>query len=209
MIEAPLFPTIVSTPGVTGYAANVRQTAPAVLLAVMVGCSSGSSGGTADGGNGSEAVNDSGLAACRAAGGECVEGVGYCAMVGPGATPGSCLDQGPSTLCCAVSADAGCTQIQASSYDQSCASDSDCLAVSVGDPCMACVFGCHVNVGAISVNATAPYLADVKKTPASVALCGCPSIEPTPVCCRGGKCHADSECLPADADANAADTGGE
>ena len=103
---------------------------------------------------------------------------------------------GPSTLCCAI-ADAGCTEIRASNYGQSCATDSDCVVVIVGDPCQVCIFGCGLSgVDAINVCAMPQYQADVGKTPTSIARCNCPlSDEMAAPCCRSGKCYADSTCL--------------
>jgi hypothetical protein len=146
----------------------------------------------------SDASADSGAAACVAAGGQCIAGVAFCANVGPGATPASCLDVSPDMLCCAVNEDAGCTEIQASSYDQSCNSDSDCVAVSVGNTCAECVFACGENVGAINAAAIGQYSADVAKTPAGIALCGCASEPMHAACCRGGQCHADNACSSLD-----------
>jgi hypothetical protein len=114
---------------------------------------------------------------------------------------------GPTILCCAANADAGCTEIQASGYDQSCANDSDCVTVNVGDPCEACVFGCGENVGAISASAMSKYAADVANTPAAFAACGCPSEQVHAACCRGGQCHADNLCVSLDGSADAADAG--
>jgi len=164
-----------------------------------------------DAGDGSDGGTDaSGPAACVAAGGHCVAGVAFCANVGPGATPKDCLNVGPGgMLCCAVNDDAGCTEIQASSYDQSCKSDSDCAMVSVGNACAECIFACGENVGAINVGALAQYMADVDKTPAGAASCGCPNFPRRPPCCRGGQCHADSECLSLDGSTDAADASAE
>jgi formylglycine-generating enzyme required for sulfatase activity len=94
--------------------------------------------------------------------------------------------------------DAGCTEIAASSYDQSCKSDSDCVLVHVGSACGGCVFACGQNVGAVNAAATAQYIADVAKTPAGVGYCFC-RFEAVPApCCRDGQCHADDECSPLD-----------
>ena len=188
----------------------------AAVAFLAFACSSGSSSTKpADGGadaadaptdaRGESEAETPARSACVTAGGQCVQGVAYCAMVGPGATPGSCLDVGPTMLCCALNADAGCAEIQASSYDQSCANDSDCVTVNVGDPCEACVFACGENVSAINASAMARYKADVDKTPAAVALCGCPAFLRPPPCCRGGQCHADNECVPLDGSTDGAD----
>jgi hypothetical protein len=136
--------------------------------------------------------------ACVAAGGRCVQGVGFCANVGLGATPGSCQDvEHPSVLCCAANEDAGCTEIQASNYDQSCATDSDCIRVNVGNPCAVCVFQCFTTVGAINVGAVSQYMSDVSMTPEAFAgVCNCPQAAPGngALCCLGGQCRAGSEC---------------
>jgi hypothetical protein len=161
-------------------------------------------GGDAQSGDRSDVgTQASGPAACAAAGGHCVEGVAFCANVGPGATPKDCLAVGQSMLCCAVNEDAGCTEIQAASYDQSCATDSDCVEISVGNACYECVFSCYVTVGAINAGAMAQYRADVDKTPAGAALCGCPVFLRQPPCCRDGQCHSDNECMSVDASADA------
>jgi hypothetical protein len=158
--------------------------AVAVAAVVAGACNSGGSAHT------------SGAAACVVAGGQCVAGLAFCANVG--ASPASCLGVADDLLCCATNPDAKCSvEIQASSYDQSCKADSDCTKINVGDPCEECVFACEASgIGAINVGAMAQYMADVGKTAASVAGCGCPE-EPnyaTPACCRGGQCHADNEC---------------
>jgi hypothetical protein len=150
-----------------------------------------------------------GPAACVAAGGQCVSGVGFCANVGPGATPQSCFPTIPDAVCCAVDEDAGCTEIQAAKYDQSCATDSDCTAVSVGNACYVCEVACGATIGAINVGALAQYMADFNRTPAGNAPCGCGASLHPPLCCRGGQCHADNECLPLDGSADAMDVASE
>jgi hypothetical protein len=82
-------------------------------------------------------------------------------------------------------------EISASNYDQSCKTDSDCVAVGVGNACYACVLGCPVS--AINVHAKAQYMMDVQKTSGWAALnapnftaCGCPSEGPP--CCMNGTC---------------------
>jgi hypothetical protein len=102
----------------------------------------------------------------------------------------------------AVNEDAACTEIQASSYDQSCATDSDCTVVSVGEPCGTCAFQCEANVGAINVGARDLYTADVRRSEGVVTVpCNCPPPPPdgNVSCCRGGQCHANSECMSSDA----------
>lgn len=95
--------------------------------------------------------------------------------------------------------------IQASNYDLSCAADSDCIAVAVGD-------FCQPNAGCpnatISKAAQVQYQADVAKTYAGrscIAESSCGSSG-TP-CCRQGTCQINGGCwsptdtLPACADA--------
>jgi hypothetical protein len=89
--------------------------------------------------------------------------------------------------------DANIQLIQASNYDQSCTTASDCIAVGEGNACYPCVIACRT--AAISASAKGKYLSDVAKTPAADqdgVFCGCP--ESFNLCCRGGTCHADSLC---------------
>src|SRR5580704_6582483 len=118
---------------------------------------------------------------------------------GSGAVTGSIVGTaGASSGMPTMDEDAGCTEIAASSYDQSCKSDSDCVLVHVGSACGGCVFACGQNVGAVNAAATAQYIADVAKTPAGVGYCFC-RFEAVPApCCRDGQCHADDECSPLD-----------
>jgi hypothetical protein len=85
--------------------------------------------------------------------------------------------------------------IQASNYDQSCASNSDCIAVGEGNACFSClIVGC--TNAAINVKAKPQYDADVAKTVAgqlaSSPFCGCPMSSGP--CCVGGVCRADFQC---------------
>jgi sulfatase modifying factor 1 len=126
---------------------------------------------------------------------------------GSGAVTGSIVaTAGASSGMATVDEDAGCTEIAASSYDQSCKSDTDCVTVNVGNACAECVFACAENVGAINAGAMGQYTADLAKTPAGVALCNCPSEGIVVPCCRSGQCHADNECLSLDG-STAADAG--
>jgi formylglycine-generating enzyme required for sulfatase activity len=191
--------------GASGSVAGTGSVSAGVSVGAATGLLIGSSGLPSSGVNGSGgsgavsvAGASSGAAACVAAGGQCVAGVGFCANVGPGATPASCLDVSIDMLCCSVNEDAGCTEIEASSYDQSCKTDSECVTVSVGNACDECVFACVQSVGAINAGAMLEYNADVAKTPAGVALsvgqCNCPLERVLAPCCRGGQCHVDLEC---------------
>ncbi len=90
-----------------------------------------------------------------------------------------------------------CAAILASSYDQSCTSDSDCIVVTVGYPCEGCGLQCGADVGAINAGARAQYMGDVSRTPKGAVPCNCPP--PPPVgnfsCCRGGQCRANNDCV--------------
>ena len=87
---------------------------------------------------------------------------------------------------------AGACLFQASSYDQSCALDGDCVAVVSTDYCTNTA--CDCGGDPISVAGRAQFNADVSKTPlGSGALqwpvCSCQT--PAPVCCRAGMCTHD------------------
>lgn len=102
--------------------------------------------------------------------------------------------------------DASPQVIQASNYDQTCQTDSDCIAVAEGEFCQP---RAYCPSATISKSASAQYWADVGKT--NAALCdyiisGCLGGIGTP-CCRSGKCTAD--CVaPADTLATCAGAGG-
>src|SRR5580658_7228650 len=128
---------------------------------------------------------------------------------GSGAVTGSIVGTaGASSGMATVDEDAGCTEIAASSYDQSCKSDSDCVTVNVGNACAECVFACAQNVCAINAGAMAQYTADVAKTPAGGARCNCGAERVLALCCRSGERHADNECSSPDG-STAADAGPE
>jgi hypothetical protein len=160
------------------------------VVAIVVGCSSSTGEGPADGsvrGQSDAASEASGAAACGAAGGQCLEGP-FCTNVAP-------QDCGPGAQCCLdqVCADGQSMIVQASDYDQSCAVDSDCVAVSEGNACYPCALGC--TNAAIRAAAYAQYQADVARTFA-FAPGGCQAVclgRRNP-CCRAGRCRADSEC---------------
>jgi hypothetical protein len=78
--------------------------------------------------------------------------------------------------------------IAATSYDLSCATDSDCTLVALGDFCHPGANGCPL--GTISLRALPKYNADVARTYA--VRCGGPGFGDCPVadvaCCRNGQC---------------------
>jgi hypothetical protein len=104
----------------------------------------------------------------------------------------------------AASVDASAQVVQASDYDQSCATDTDCVSVTEGNVCHPSASQCPN--AAISQSAFAQYQADVDK---ALTYCDDPSAcgFVSPPCCVGGKCQAGGQCssaVPTDA---SADTG--
>ena len=93
--------------------------------------------------------------------------------------------------------DANVQTIQALSYDRSCKTTSDCVAVGVGNACLPCVLACPN--ATLSTRGNVQYMIDVAKTSGWADLqdptftgCGCP--EYIPPCCVDGQCHADLKC---------------
>jgi hypothetical protein len=129
------------------------------------------------------------------------------------AAPGSCAsaldcelpNDGPAVACClgnacvsgyaAATATAGTPpqNIVASSYDQSCQQDSDCILIPVGDFSKA--DGPEHGIGAINKSACARFLADFAKTTAAACWgIGHSEMVSYGSCCRHGVCGADSQC---------------
>ena len=141
------------------------------------------------------------------------------ACVGPDDCIGH-IPGGPAVFCCVdkmciygqraqadVCAQPDAQVIQASSYDQSCQADSDCVAVAIGNFCYPGADNCPS--AAINKSAYPRYQADVAKTQASVcgAFVGCP--ESSGPCCRKGACQMNLACSsPADTLPACADAGG-
>jgi hypothetical protein len=104
-------------------------------------------------------------------------------------------------------ADANAQLIKASNYDQSCQTDSDCVAVAEGNFCRPGAADCPS--ASISKSASAQYWADVGKTHAAVCeapISGCLGGAGAP-CCRHGACSID--CVaPSDGLAGCASAGG-
>jgi hypothetical protein len=100
-----------------------------------------------------------------------------------------------------------CT-ISASSYDQSCNVDSDCVgmagrfAVQFGN--FYCQSGCICGGDAINKTSVAQYVQDVSMTPlaASMASCFCPEV--LGPCCANNRCTTS---CPQGVDGGSADTG--
>jgi hypothetical protein len=104
--------------------------------------------------------------------------------------------------------DASAQIIMASSYDQSCQKDSDCVAIEEGDFCQPGANNGCTNA-AINRTALAQYHADLAKTMAGVCygLTGCPA-EVGP-CCQSGVCRVNEQCfnvMAGDASAEAEST---
>jgi hypothetical protein len=186
------------------------------VLTAGAGCSTTNGEGTPDAADtpdaaamspesGGDAGEDASSTLCTAAGGQCLGGDLACTGV---LGPQDC--GGGGSFCCvpnAIGPGAGsCTGanvqlIQASNYDQSCTTDSDCIGVGLGNVCFKCDIDCPN--AAINRSAQAQYRTDVAHSPANDADCGCPTY-PVGPCCIGGMCQFGSQCLVADA---AADTG--
>ena len=100
--------------------------------------------------------------------------------------------------------------IQASSYDQSCDADTDCIAIAEGDFCVPGAANCPS--AAISKSAQAQYQSDVANT--NAAFCSAPSSCDASSCgtslgpsCVKGTCELT--CLPRDAGPDGPSPGGE
>jgi hypothetical protein len=163
----------------------MSRTAVAVaVLAIVVGaCGSGSSGpkqpGVActspnDCSDKASAVNIDGVWA-------------FCCVYGTCASSDS-----PSVIDCS---DANVQLIQASNYDQSCTTDSDCVGVAEGNACYPGFAGCPT--ATINVAALAQYDNDVASTYANICAAlskACPFELPVGPCCVGGMCQLGGNC---------------
>ena len=167
----------------------------AVLLAAA--CQSSSTTSTSDAGNvGESDANSIGNAAPDAQLTSCT-------------TPYDCshFTSGPEVACCidevCIYGEAAqakrCSDpagqiIMASSYDQSCQKDSDCVAGLEGNFCQAGAYGNCTNA-TINKSALAQYQADVAKTMAGVCygVYGCTSE--IPPCCDNGVCTVSGQCF--------------
>jgi hypothetical protein len=93
--------------------------------------------------------------------------------------------------------DASAQVIMASSYDQTCAVDTDCVRVSQGNACDPCDFSCpNATIGS---GALTKYTSDTSNLPAVLAVAhgACPEacVSAGGPCCRGGQCVMGSQCL--------------
>jgi hypothetical protein len=117
---------------------------------------------------------------------------------------------GPSEVCCVgpCMVDGNEVVIRASSYDQSCSTDSDCIAIATGGTCLPCIILCATTTAAINRAAQPEYMADISGTLAAAAHgggCGCPAGGLGEACCRGGMCSTD--CVAPVLDGAVAETG--
>ena len=139
-----------------------------------------------------DAGEDASSTLCAAAGGRCQGAGSACTtLVGPAQACNS--DKLGGSFCCALAG--SCTPI-ASSYDQSCKVDSDCVSVHAGDSCDLCALNCPNT--AISVSAQAQFMADLVNTPAAIsaqrmACAGDCTFQFGP-CCIGGMCQMGDRC---------------
>jgi hypothetical protein len=148
----------------------------------------------------------------------CTSGGGQPASTFACASPQDCFAHfvaGPQVFCCIHNAciegqaaeaqtcsDPAAQNIMASSYDQSCRTDSDCIAVEEGNFCDPGANNGCTNA-AINKSALPQYKADLAKTQAGVCfgLSGCP--EESSPCCQNGTCQVNGQCFfGADSGAN-------
>jgi hypothetical protein len=170
-----------------------------VALSIAGACSAAGTT-AADAGLDAQPSNDSGV---DAQGGACT-------------VPSDCVafPGGPAIACCIHNAclyaeaaeaqtcgDASAQTITATSYDQTCQKDSDCVAIEEGNFCLPGANNGCTNA-AINKGALAQYRADLAKTQGGVCygVTGCPE-EGAP-CCASGKCTADPQCKTTSGDAS-------
>jgi hypothetical protein len=103
-------------------------------------------------------------------------------------SPLGCVHAGPVPNCTGA-------DIEATNYDQSCQTDSDCVVVGEGESCSPCSLA-YGPYGAIRHSDLARYAADVAKTPGGNQPVSCtPSCTPSPsACCLAGQCQVGSQC---------------
>lgn len=80
-------------------------------------------------------------------------------------------------------------QMPAADLVQSCTSDSDCVAVTGGDPCNGNICRCPI---AVNANVSTQYMTDftaLSVSHESIGVCNCPCI--TLPCCHQGTCLND------------------
>ncbi len=146
----------------------------------------------------------------RAGEGDAAVGAGTAVCASPNDCP---FHEGLQLYCCidqACTADApdacaggGQRPVLASNYDQSCATDTDCIAIAEWDGCFP-LGNCPT--AAISKSADAQYQSDVAKAPC-FETSGC--VATFGPCCRNGACAMNEACgSPADTLPACAEAGG-
>lgn len=167
--------------------------APLASLALLCACHGVASNGSAAGADGGadEAGADVRIDATRG-------DAGLDADVGETASSEACSgDVGVRSF------DAACPIIRASDYDQSCATDSDCVEVGEGNTC---VEGCGLSCGGRAINRCAleRYLLDLAVAGFNPdPRCNCPAD--FGACCRAGRCVDDFCCMNPCPDAGSGD----
>ncbi len=107
------------------------------------------------------------------------------------ASDGRRADAGQGSIVSSPSEGGACV-IPASNYDQSCATDSDCVPVNSAYDWCTPLCNCGSN-DAINGSAMAQYTADTSRTPVgsgavSVGTCMCPGRSGPSTCCHAGMC---------------------
>jgi hypothetical protein len=144
----------------------------------------------------SGASNDAGTGADANATADAGASFDATASIDAGSTDGSARegtqpDAGAPSSCeggAAPSApDGGCVAIDVASYDRSCASDSDCTAISVG---MVCNGGCQGACpnAAINVRDRACYEQTIPQPPGGAMFCECGNLAAPDARCINGVC---------------------
>jgi len=105
----------------------------------------------------------------------------------------------PGGAFCCLQESSTCSQndnvvmVSASSYDQTCKTNADCVAIGEGNACAG--WSLHCSNAAISKIAQSQYQSDLSKigpTTDPTTICFCPAAFGP--CCISGKCHADPSC---------------
>lgn len=99
-------------------------------------------------------------------------------------------------------------KIMASSYDQSCQEDSDCIAVEEGNFCDPGVSNGCTNA-TINKRALPQYNSDLAKTQAAVCLAVSSCVIGIGSCCQHGTCQVNGPCFSAVQGDAATDSGGD
>jgi len=163
-----------------------------VLAAVLLAASA--CGGRVRGTSPASNCNDDGIVHANGATWKCSDGCNacWCSNGEIGSTLVGCSPGGPEAgVGDVASPDGGSCSISASDYNQSCASDSDCVGVTDGDFCGT---GTCINCinAAIGVSAVSQYKGDFAKIANSSPAAVCPCANMPSAYCNRGTC---SVCL--------------